>query len=92
MDTLTQTTKGGVQVPKCLKMVTSTRENGTMINLMAKENSGIRMVTTTRGFGRTARPMARDFIPQLMAPLLWDSGTMTYSMEKAKRRGRILPC
>ena len=91
MGTLTQTKKGEGQALRCLRMVTSTKENGTMINQMARGNSGIRMVTTTRGFGRTAKPMARDYIPHLMAQLLSDSGTMTSSMAKAKRHGQILP-
>jgi hypothetical protein len=68
-------------------MATSTPVNGTGINLTAKENSGTRMETTTKGAGSTGRLMDKAYTPQPMEALTSAYGRMTSSMARAEKHG-----
>lgn len=87
--TLTAMDRGKDTDLKYLRMVINTKEHGSGIKPMEKENSGIQMVIIMRDFGSMTRLTARDFIHLPMVQAISVNGKTICSMVMVKRLGPI---
>jgi len=78
-----------VLVSKYLRMEIDTRESGTMIKLMAKENFGMLMEIIMKENGRMIKRMEKACLELLMDPLILVNGEMIFNMGKVGKLGQI---
>lgn len=72
---------GKAKEPKCIKMEINIKVSGTKINLMARDNFGIKMVTIISAIGLMEKLMEQVFILRPMDLLIMASGRMIYSKD-----------